>query len=166
MVFFLLVFLSSGSIAVDEENLYDPLKESFPLREKTPQELVTEKLKRIEKESRGKLGVYVLNTESHTRLSYHAETRFRFCSTFKLIVVAAILKSSEEQTGLLQERIYYTQQDVDRAAYSPITEQYIDKGMTVAELCRAAIQHSDNAAANLLIKKLGLYEELSGVGTI
>ncbi|WP_228305384.1 serine hydrolase, partial [Klebsiella aerogenes] len=39
--------------------------------------------------------------------------------------------------------------------WSPISEKYLTTGMTVAELSAAAVQYSDNAAANLLLKELG-----------
>ena len=40
-------------------------------------------------------------------------------------------------------------------SYSPVTEKHLNKGMTVAKLCVAALQYSDNSAANQLIKLLG-----------
>ena len=38
---------------------------------------------------------------------------------------------------------------------SPVTEDHLSDGMTVAELCAAAVQHSDNTAGNLLLRELG-----------
>lgn len=46
----------------------------------------------------------------------------------------------------------------DRAAliaHSPITTQNLAKGMTVMQLCEAAVRFSDNGAANLLFSELG-----------
>jgi beta-lactamase class A len=40
-------------------------------------------------------------------------------------------------------------------AYSPITEPHAGKGMTLRELCDAAVRYSDNTAGNLLLKRLG-----------
>jgi beta-lactamase class A len=40
-------------------------------------------------------------------------------------------------------------------AYSPVTQQHLREGMTVAELCAAALQYSDNTAGNQLMKILG-----------
>lgn len=36
-----------------------------------------------------------------------------------------------------------------------MTKDHLADGMTVAELCKAAIDHSDNTAANLLLRELG-----------
>lgn len=53
----------------------------------------------------------------------------------------------------MQQRIKYQQRDL--VTYSPITEQYVKDGMTVAAICAAAMQYSDNTASNLLMKILG-----------
>ena len=86
-------------------------------------------------------------------LGYRYDERFPMCSTFKLLLAAAILQRSEQDIRLLQQRVHYTQADL--VAYSPITEKHIADGMTIAELCAATVQYSDNAAANLLLKILG-----------
>ncbi len=49
--------------------------------------------------------------------------------------------------------IRYTRHDL--VSYSPVTEKNLATGMTVAALCAAAIQYSDNTAANLLIRLIG-----------
>ena len=62
------------------------------------------------------------------------------------------LKKSENDHHLLQEKIMYRKEDL---GYAPITEKHLADGMTVSELCAAAIMYSDNTAMNLLIRKLG-----------
>jgi beta-lactamase class A len=101
----------------------------------------------------GRLGVFTLNTANGEQLSYHADEYFPMCSTFKVILASAILKRSTQIDGLMQQRIKYEQSDL--VTYSPITKQHIEDGMTVAALCAAAIQYSDNTASNLLMKILG-----------
>jgi beta-lactamase class A len=71
------------------------------------------------------------------------------------MVVAAILKKSMKDDKLLQKHVTYYQKDIAKAKYSPITEKYLAKGMSVADLCVATLQYSDNTAANLLMKDLG-----------
>ena len=109
----------------------------------------------LEKTSGGQLGVAAINTANNTRIQYHANERFPFCSTSKFIVVAAILKKSMTDKNLLQEKIMYTQKDLDTAnSYSPVTQQHLATGMTISELCAAAIL-SDSTAMNILVQKLG-----------
>ena len=107
----------------------------------------------LEAESGGRLGVAVLNTANGTQLKYRADERFPFCSTFKALAASAVLKLSMSNSTLLQQRIKYTSKEL--ISYSPITKQHVVEGMTVAELCAAAIQYSDNTAANFLIKLAG-----------
>lgn len=113
----------------------------------------SDQLAQLEKAAGGRLGVYAIDTAGDVRISYRADERFPLCSTFKVILVAAILMRSSRVEGLLQRRIYYQRNDL--ATYSPITEKYVVDGMTVAELCAAALQYSDNTAANILIGIIG-----------
>ncbi|SAL55186.1 class A beta-lactamase [Caballeronia telluris] len=110
-------------------------------------------LKALEAASNGRLGVAALNTGDGAIVNYRADERFPFCSTFKVLLASAILTRSTHEDGLLDQRIRYTQSDL--VNYSPVSEKHVADGMTVAELCAAAIQYSDNSAANLLIRLLG-----------
>lgn len=109
----------------------------------------------LEASTGGRIGVSAINTANGMRLQYRAEERFPFCSTFKSLLVAAVLKKSMSEPRFLEEQIKYSKQDTEGAKYSPITEKHLKDGMSIAQLCEATIQHSDNAAANLLMKKIG-----------
>ncbi|MNS41408.1 Beta-lactamase CTX-M-1 precursor [compost metagenome] len=112
-----------------------------------------DRLAELECASGGRLGVVALGAANQPLVTYRADERFPFCSTFKALLAGAILHRSASSPGLLAERIPYTKDQL--VTYSPITEQHVGAGMTVAGLCAAAIQHSDNTAANLLIARLG-----------
>jgi beta-lactamase class A len=107
----------------------------------------------LEAELGGRLGVFAVDTANGAELAYRAHERFPFCSTFKAMAAAAILDQSVQAPELLQQRLNYQQSDLIK--HSPVTEKHVVGGMTVAELCAAAIQYSDNTAANLLIRTLG-----------
>lgn len=111
------------------------------------------RLAQLEQGAGGRLGVFALNTANGAQIGYRANERFPFCSTFKVILIGAILARSAQAAGLMQQRIRYAQSDV--VHYSAVTAEHVGDGMTVAELCAAAIQRSDNTAANLLIRLLG-----------
>jgi beta-lactamase class A len=100
-----------------------------------------------------RLGVAALNTANGMRVHHRADERFPFCSTAKVLVASAILKRAMTENNLLQQRIVYSKNEL--VTYSPITEKHAGIGMTVAQLCAAALQYSDNTAANLLVKMLG-----------
>ena len=87
-------------------------------------------------------------------MGYRAGERFPMCSTFKLPLVAAVLKRVDAGEESLGRRIAY-----DAAAlleYAPVTREHVsDGGMSVEALCEASITLSDNSAANLLLETLG-----------
>lgn len=116
---------------------------------------IQKQLATLETSSGGRIGVFALNTENNTHVEYRANERFPFCSTFKIMAVSAILKKSMTDSHLLQQKITYTKKEVDSSGYAPITKNHIAHGMIIGELCAAAITYSDNAAINLLLKKLG-----------
>jgi beta-lactamase class A len=110
----------------------------------------------LEAASGGRLGVAALNTADGRQLLHRADERFPFCSTFKMMLSAAVLA---REPSVLQQNIGYDKSEL--VAYSPITEKHLDGGMTIEALCAATIQYSDNTAANLLIRHLGGPEEVT-----
>ncbi|HEY8981647.1 MAG TPA: class A beta-lactamase [Streptomyces sp.] len=105
----------------------------------------------LEREYAARLGVFACDTATGRTLTHRADERFPMCSVFKAVAAGAILREGVD----LSRRIHYTQEDVTSSGYAPITSQHIGTGMTVEELCAAAVSHSDNAAANLLLRQLG-----------
>ncbi|MHA7152956.1 class A beta-lactamase, partial [Burkholderia pseudomallei] len=110
-------------------------------------------LRELESTFDGRLGFVALDTATGARIAHRGDERFPFCSTSKMMLCAAVLARSAGEPALLQRRIAYAKGDLIR--YSPITEQHVGAGMSVAELCAATLQYSDNTAANLLIALLG-----------
>ncbi|MYN26814.1 class A beta-lactamase [Duganella levis] len=107
-------------------------------------------LARLEKESGGRLGVAAFNTADGRQLLHRADERFPLCSTFKMMLAAAVLA---RDPSLLEKRIRYEKSDL--VPHSPVTGKRVAEGMTVEALCEATLQYSDNTAANLLMKQIG-----------
>jgi beta-lactamase class A len=116
-------------------------------------ETTHDRLDALESSSGGRLGVAVVNTANGAQVNHRANERFAVCSTFKVLAISAILKRSATESGLLQQHIVYTKDEL--VTYSPITTPHAGEGMSVSDLCAAALQYSDNTAANLLLKILG-----------
>ncbi len=112
-------------------------------------------LQQLEQHYHGHLGIAAINTANNRKILFNDEQRFPFCSTGKVMVVADILKKSESNPQLLQQKIHYTAQEVKSSGYAPITAKHVTNGMTVAELARAALDYSDNGAMNQLLKLAG-----------
>lgn len=112
-----------------------------------------QQLAALEQAAGGRLGVSAINARTDQRLAYRADERFPMCSTFKAMLAAAVLARQASDALLLEKRITYQQSEL--VTYSPMTEKHLADGMTVAELCAATLQYSDNSAANFLMKLLG-----------
>jgi beta-lactamase class A len=111
-------------------------------------------IKRLESESGGRLGVCVLETATGVRHVHRGDERFPMCSTFKVLAAAATLARVDAGKEQLTRRITFTTSAL--MTYSPVTEKRVGgDGMTVAEICEAAMTWSDNTAANLLLAGLG-----------
>jgi beta-lactamase class A len=111
------------------------------------------RLAALERAAGGRLGVCVLDTANGAQFGRRADERFPMCSTFKLMLSAAVLDRARHEAGLTDRLIRYGKQDL--LDYAPITKQHLGDGMTVAALCEATLQYSDNTAANLLLEVLG-----------
>lgn len=114
---------------------------------------IQQKLAALEKNSGGRLGVVLINTADNTRIEYRGDERFPMCSTSKVMAASAILKQSETEKELLNQRVEIKKSDL--VNYNPIAEKHLDTGMTLVELSAAALQYSDNTAMNKLIAQLG-----------
>ena len=112
------------------------------------------RLAAIERRHGGKLGVAILDTGSGRRVVHRGDERFLMCSTFKLLAVAAVLARVDRGAEQLDRRVVFGKGVV--LSYAPITSHRVGApGMSVAELCEAAITVSDNTAANLLLASMG-----------
>ncbi|MBF6173345.1 class A beta-lactamase [Nocardia blacklockiae] len=112
----------------------------------------------LERKYDARLGVYALATGTAVALAYRAEDRFAFCSTFKAPAAAAVLQ--QRALSYLDTVVRFTRADVN--SISPIAQDRVDTGMTIRELCDAAIRFSDGTAGNLLLRDIGGPAQLTG----
>ncbi|MFH8345805.1 class A beta-lactamase [Streptomyces sp. NPDC018045] len=113
------------------------------------------RLRDLEREHQARVGVFALNLATGASLLHRAHERFPMCSTFKGLAVAAVLRDLDHDGTELSRVLRYTEADVAKAGHTPITSQHLADGMSVRDLCDAAVRHSDNLAANLLLRELG-----------
>ncbi len=117
------------------------------------EEEVREALFALDRKHGGRLGVAILDSGNGRIVAHRGEERFAMCSTFKFVAAAFALARVDRGEEELERRVSYSKADL--ITYSPVTEKHVDKGMTVAELCDAAVTLSDNAAGNLLLDSFG-----------
>ncbi len=113
-----------------------------------------DRLAGIEAREGGRLGVAVLDSGGGPGLAHRAGERFAMCSTFKLMASAAVLKRVDAGEERLDRIVSYGPGDL--LEYAPVAKSHVaDGGMTIASLCAAAIDWSDNTAANLILDTIG-----------
>lgn len=113
-----------------------------------------EQLAALERRHGGRLGVAILNAQDGRRINHRGEERFPMCSTFKWLAAALVLARVDRGEERLDRRVVFGREDL--VSYSPVTEGRVGPpGMTMAELCDAAITASDNTAGNLLLASFG-----------
>jgi len=111
-----------------------------------------QQLSQLERKYGARLGVYARNTRTGQVVAHRAQERFALCSTFKTVAAAAVLRDHDGCAGLRKVIAY---PPADLLPNSPITEQHVETGLAVGDICAAAIQYSDNAAGNLLLRQIG-----------
>jgi beta-lactamase class A len=115
--------------------------------------LANKRLAEIEAREGGRLGVFVRDTGTGATIQHRADERFPMCSTFKLLAAAATLKRVDAGAERLDRTIAYGPNDL--LDYAPVAKAHVaEGGMTLADLCAAAIDWSDNTAANLILQAI------------
>jgi beta-lactamase class A len=102
----------------------------------------------------GKLGVFAQDTGTGDFVSFNAESRFAMCSTFKVLLAAAVLGRVDDGQLSLDQTVAYGRRDL--VPHAPVTGRRVAEGrMSVRDLLAAAVEVSDNPAANLLLPLVG-----------
>jgi beta-lactamase class A len=118
------------------------------------------RLAEIEAAAQGRLGVAILDTKTGELFGRREFERFPLCSTFKVLAAALVLQRVDSGEEKLNRRVVFSANDV--VEHSPVTKDRAGaEGMTVAEICAAAITQSDNTAGNLMLASFGGPEALT-----
>lgn len=110
--------------------------------------------KEIEEATGGRLGVALVDAQGQLILGFNRDERFAMCSTFKAPLAAAILMGADSGKFGMEGQVSFTKSDIlDNA---PVVKKNAKRGrMSMAELAQAAVEVSDNSAANLLLPMIG-----------
>jgi beta-lactamase class A len=120
----------------------------------SPAHAAPEALGALERRHGGRLGVAMQDLAGGPGLTHRADERFALCSTFKLWLAAATLAQVDAGRWKLEDRLSWTA--ADAVPHMPVTAAQDPRtGMSLAALAEAAQCHSDNLAANLLLRHLG-----------
>jgi beta-lactamase class A len=114
----------------------------------------TSPLAALERRNGGRLGVAALDTASGRRVGHRGDELFPLCSTFKFLAAAFVLARVDRGEEKLDRRVVFS--DKDLVTYSPVTKNHVGPGgMSMAEICEAAVTLSDNTAGNLQLASFG-----------
>ena len=111
-------------------------------------------LHNLEQRIGGRIGVAALNTATGRYLAWRAHERFAMASTFKWLLAACILDLAQRRQLNVDDSIAYGAAAL--LPHSPVTAAHIRQGrLSIATLAKAAVEQSDNCAANLLLERCG-----------
>jgi beta-lactamase class A len=118
-----------------------------------PADPVYERLDELERQYNAYIGLFATDLATGRTLAHRGDDPFAMCSTFKAYAAARVLQQAQRDELDLQQAVF-----IDPGLLlpnSPVTAPQAGKSMTLAQLCAAALQRSDNAAANLLLRAIG-----------
>lgn len=131
-----------------------PEQPAPPAGDQKTEEDADAQLTALEKRTGGRLGVSILDTETNISLGNRETERFPMFSTWKALAAGFVLARVDQGKEKLDRRVTFGKEAL--VAYSPVTEKHAGTdGMTIAELCEAAVTVSDNTAANLILDSFG-----------
>ena len=128
---------------------------------------VTSAFAELEKRAGGRLGVVALDTGTGKRLQLRDSELFAMCSTFKFLAAADILQRVDQGQEHLDRWVSFGPSDL--LEYAPVSKAHVKDGrMSLADVCAAAVQWSDNTAANQMLRIIdgpaGLTRFIRGMG--
>ena len=118
-----------------------------------PAPTLEEQIRELEARHNAFVGLYAVNLQSGFALENRADEAFALCSTFKTYAAAAILRRVAAGELTLEQTVFVKPDGL--LPNSPVTGERLGEQMTLAELSQAALQRSDNLAANLLLETIG-----------
>ena len=115
---------------------------------------VHDRIAALQRRHNVKIGVYAADLASGRTVAHLDGEMLAMCSTFKGYAAARVLQMVQNNELSLDRQVFV---DPVQAALpnSPRTAPNSGGQMTLAELCAAALQVSDNAAGNLLLQTIG-----------
>jgi beta-lactamase class A len=117
------------------------------------EDVLSNKVTEIEARLDARVGVAIIDTKTGVRWTHRSDERFPLTSTFKAFACAGLLARVDAGAEALSRSLVF--QASDLVTYSPVTENRVGSGMTLAELCEAATSMSDNSAGNMILDSIG-----------
>lgn len=108
----------------------------------------------LEHEVGGRIGLAALNTANRRWLAHRSDERFAMCSTFKLMLAAAILARVDRGSLKLEQAVPFNRDEI--LPTSPIGQAHPNGGSEpLSRMLQSVVEASDNTAANRLLALIG-----------
>ena len=107
----------------------------------------------LERRHIARVGLFAADLDSRRTAEFRADDMFAMCSTFKTYAAASVLQRCDRGELRLTDQVFVNPDAI--LTNSPVTEPRAGHAMSLGELCAAALQRSDNCAANLLLTTIG-----------
>jgi beta-lactamase class A len=120
------------------------------------QKLLTDKIARIAKSSKGVVAVSILGLENRQTISYNGDNHMVMHSVMKVPIAMTVLQLVDQGKWRLDQKIHITKEDLPET-YSPLRDKYPQGNVDVAvsDLLSYMVSQSDNDACDILLKHLG-----------
>lgn len=113
------------------------------------------RVEKIDRDSPGKIGVFVKRLDNGETLSYQADTLWYLGSAVKVPIALAVMQEVEDGKQSLDRKL--TLQETDKIDGSgDVVWQKDGTSYSLDALLEDMLVHSDNTAANMLIRAIGL----------
>ena len=107
----------------------------------------------LERQYNAYVGLFAADIATGRTFAHRDGDPFAMCSAFKAYAAAAVLQRVQRGELELRQPVFVDPGKV--LPNSPVTAPHAGTSMPLAQLCAAALQRSDNAAANLLLEAIG-----------
>lgn len=114
---------------------------------------IEDRLVALEQKYDAVVGLYGADLDSDRTVSHRDGDMFAMCSTFKAYLAARVLYGAQQGELRLDDTIVVNREALQ--PHSPVTEREVGRAVPLGTLCAATLQQSDNAAANLLLARIG-----------
>lgn len=116
---------------------------------------------RLEAELPARIGIAIRDSSSDWQWSHRADERFLMASTFKSLACGAALYRADHGELDINEKLLITRKSL--LSYAPFAKKHVGEKRSIDELCFAALDLSDNTAANLVVDRLGGPKKITAI---
>lgn len=122
---------------------------------------LTRNLKHVISDKKATVGVAVA-TDEYEILTLNRHARFPLMSVFKFHIALAVLDKLDKNRTSLDSLIFIEKSKLQHDTYSPIIKEFPDQDLTISigDLIRYCVSHSDNNACDFLIEYVGGISEV------